>query len=152
MRPCRLQKDWQSLLRSLTPAVWLEEIKERGLTTTPLSLHFTARQKPIPPSLRSERKKRGQRSPPPQPPLTDNEENTAGRRERRGWRRGGEEEEDKKQGRNREVSADKRGVFLPSDGELKKGEMGLGKKREERDDGRRNGEMEVGWWLWGVEG
>lgn len=59
-----------------------EENKKIGLTRTPLSLHFTARQKPIPPSPRSEREKRGQRSPPlPQPPLTDNEENTAGRRE-----------------------------------------------------------------------
>lgn len=80
------------------------KIKERGLTTTPLALHFTARQKPIPPSPRSEREKRGQRSPPPQPPLTDNEENTAGRREVR-WRTGGERM------RRHEV-------LLPGDGEV----------------------------------
>lgn len=70
--------------------------EKRGLTTTPLSLHFTAQQKPIPPSPWSERKKRGQRSPPPplQPPLTNNEENTAGRRGEGGGggRPGGESE------------------------------------------------------------
>lgn len=85
---CRLQKDWQ------TPPAFPYFCGMTGANkredSLPLHYHFTAQQKPIPPSPRSEREKRGQRSPPPppQPPLTNNEENTTGRRWE-GWRSGG---------------------------------------------------------------
>lgn len=108
MRPCRLQKDWQSLLCSLTPAAW-REVKLKKEDWLPLHYHFTSRQSPITPSPRSEKERRGQRSP-PQPPLTDNEGNTAGRRVggregRNGWGREAEEEteeEDEKVSTNEE--------------------------------------------------
>lgn len=88
---------------------------------------ITSRQKPIPPSPWSERKKRGQRSPPPpQPPLTDNEENTAGRREER------EGEKVKRHERREDV--------LPSDGEVSRwAEYGEERNEERGEEGRGGG-------------
>lgn len=39
----------------------------------------------------------------------------------------------------------------PAMGRFQDGD-GRGKRREERNDGRREGQEEVGWWLRGVEG
>lgn len=152
LRPCRLQKDWQSLLRSLTPVAWREEIKERGLTTNPLSLHFTTKAHPSIPAVGEKEERTALTT----TTTTTNRQWGEHRWEEGGkkggrWRRvGKKEEEEKGQGG---LSKWKRRGSLPQRwGGWRTETLWMGKRRKKWMMGEGRERRRWGWWLRGVEG